>query len=108
MRHFRNAALLFLAALRCPPPAPAETLDNGIELPRVWPPRLSALPDALPTPPYLLAPPAVLPIDLGCSVEFMFGPAEFNGSAAEEIGSAAASVDGSAGRENTDGGSGDH
>ncbi len=48
-----------------PGPAPAETLSNGIEMPRVWPPQLSVLPDALPTPPYLVSPPAVIPIDVG-------------------------------------------
>src|SRR5919197_4908309 len=56
-------ALLVLAGLARA--GSAETLYNGIELPRVWPPRLSVLPDALPTPPYLVSPPAVLPIDVG-------------------------------------------
>ena len=43
----------------------ADTLPNGIRPADPWPPRLGALPDALPTPPYLTAPPAVLPIDQG-------------------------------------------
>jgi hypothetical protein len=43
----------------------ADTLYNGIELPTPWPPRLSALPDALPQPAYLQHPPAVIPIDVG-------------------------------------------
>jgi hypothetical protein len=42
------------------------TLYNGIQLPSPWPPRVDALTlDAPPTPPYLLNPPAVIPIDLG-------------------------------------------
>jgi hypothetical protein len=45
---------------------PAETLYNGIQLPAEWPPRghpvTSEPPD---TPPYLLSPPAVIPIDVG-------------------------------------------
>lgn len=43
----------------------ADTLPNGVRLPAPWPPRLAALPDALSTPPYLTAPPAVLSIDQG-------------------------------------------
>src|SRR5688572_29191623 len=43
----------------------AAPLPNGIELPRIWPPRLSQLPESLPTPPYLSTPPAVIPIDIG-------------------------------------------
>jgi len=42
-----------------------EPLYNGIRLPSPWPPRVTELPrDAL-TPPYLKAPPTVIPIDLG-------------------------------------------
>lgn len=42
-----------------------ETLYNGIVLPATWPPKLAALPDQLPVPPYLQSPPAVIPIDVG-------------------------------------------
>lgn len=42
-----------------------ETLPNGIELPGQWPPKRQALPDVEPTPPYLVSPPAVIPIDIG-------------------------------------------
>src|SRR5262245_40683991 len=56
-------ALLVLTGL--PRANSAETLYNGIVLPRVWPPRMAFLPDALPTPPYLVSPPAVIPIDVG-------------------------------------------
>ena len=42
-----------------------ETLYNGIRLPKTWPPRLHGLPDVPTTPPYLLSPPAVIPIDVG-------------------------------------------
>ena len=44
----------------------AETLYNGIELPSAWPPRDTVLSaDPLPDPPYLVKPPAVIPVDLG-------------------------------------------
>jgi hypothetical protein len=50
-------------------PPPRQVLYNGIELPSPWPPRLSEFPTSVakdpPTPPYLQAPPAVIPIDLG-------------------------------------------
>src|SRR5205085_809793 len=42
-----------------------ETIYNGITLPSPWPPRIAELPAEQPTPPYLLAPPAVIPIDRG-------------------------------------------
>jgi hypothetical protein len=42
-----------------------ETLYNGITLADPWPPRLRSLPDTAMTPPYLVDPPAVIPIDLG-------------------------------------------
>jgi len=41
------------------------TLYNGIRLTDPWPPRLRSLPDLPVTPPYLIDPPAVVPIDLG-------------------------------------------
>src|ERR1017187_9720952 len=41
-------------------------LYNGIRLPQVWPPRdVRATNDPPPTPPYLITPPAVIPIDVG-------------------------------------------
>lgn len=43
-----------------------ETLSNGIVLPDAWPPQVGELTRApLATPPYLTAPPAVIPIDVG-------------------------------------------
>jgi hypothetical protein len=42
-----------------------ELLYNGIRLPAAWPPQVVALPKELPTPPYLISPPEVIPIDLG-------------------------------------------
>jgi len=43
-----------------------QTLYNGIRLPSLWPPRKDSLTlAALPTPPYLVSPPAVIPIDVG-------------------------------------------
>jgi hypothetical protein len=46
-----------------------ETLYNGIVLPREWPPHLSDFPTSAEkdpfTPPYLVSPPSVIPIDLG-------------------------------------------
>jgi len=43
-----------------------EALHNGIRLPDVWPPRDVPLTvDPLPTPPYLVDPPDVIPIDVG-------------------------------------------
>jgi len=46
-------------------PAAGGTLYNGIRLTDPWPPRLRSLPDVPVTPPYLVDPPAVIPIDLG-------------------------------------------
>jgi hypothetical protein len=46
-------------------PADRETLYNGIELPSPWPPRVAEIPRDPLTPPYLKAPPAVIPIDVG-------------------------------------------
>ena len=42
-----------------------ETLYNGITLADPWPPRLRSLPGRAITPPYLIDPPSVIPIDLG-------------------------------------------
>lgn len=59
---FPFLTLLFAIA---PVGAPAE-LYNGIRLPDVWPPKISALShEPPPPPPYLANPPAVIPIDVG-------------------------------------------
>ena len=42
-----------------------ETLHNGIVLPAPWPPRDAALARTEVTPPYLVSPPSVVPIDVG-------------------------------------------
>ena len=48
------------------PPLAAETLYNGIELPKPWPPRGRELTrQPLATPPYLQSPPPTIPIDTG-------------------------------------------
>jgi hypothetical protein len=60
----RLAVLLLLCA--APGWPQGELLYNGIRLPAVWPPQdVPATVDPLPTPPYLLDPPAVIPIDVG-------------------------------------------
>lgn len=62
------AFLPLLTEANPPPQAPedaGETLYNGIRLPASWPPRLSSLPQEPLTPPYLLSPPPVIPIDTG-------------------------------------------
>ena len=41
------------------------TLYNGIRLADPWPPRRRSLPEMPVTPPYLVDPPAVVPIDMG-------------------------------------------
>ena len=46
-------------------PATRTTLYNGITLTDPWPPRRRSLPDMPVTPPYLVDPPAVIPIDVG-------------------------------------------
>lgn len=64
------ALLLILAGVLAgalgTPGARADMLYNGIELPAAWPPNYGPLTTGpLRTPPYLLAPPAVIPIDVG-------------------------------------------
>lgn len=67
------AAAFFLASLAAAragsPERRGEVLYNGIALPSPWPPKLSRFPVSVETepvtPPYLLAPPAVIPIDVG-------------------------------------------
>jgi len=44
---------------------PSETLYNGIELPKEWPPHVKELSMDPSLPPYITAPPAVIPIDVG-------------------------------------------
>jgi hypothetical protein len=47
-------------------PEGGQTLYNGIRLPSIWPPRQDSLTlKAPPLPPYLVSPPAVIPIDVG-------------------------------------------
>lgn len=41
------------------------TLHNGIRIPSDWPPKTETLPSDPPTPPYLIQPPDVIPIDVG-------------------------------------------
>jgi hypothetical protein len=43
----------------------AETLYNGVVLPAAWPPRVTVSHEPQDTPPYLVAPPEVIPIDVG-------------------------------------------
>ena len=45
--------------------AEGETLYNGIRLPSPWPPQRQSLSLEPQTPPYLVSPPAVIPIDVG-------------------------------------------
>jgi len=42
-----------------------ETLYNGIQLPRIWPPHAADFPADPVTPPYLVSPPRLIPIDVG-------------------------------------------
>jgi len=54
------------ALLACVAASGQELLYNGIRLPEVWPPRDVVLTNApIPEPPYLVNPPAVIPIDVG-------------------------------------------
>ena len=60
-----SAAMLILSAAALAA-AKAETLYNGIVLPAEWPPRHQPVTSEPPAPPpYLVSPPAVIPIDLG-------------------------------------------
>ncbi len=63
----RDLVLGVLLAMVCVMDASAaELLYNGIQLPAEWPPRVAKLTrDPLATPPYLVSPPAVIPIDVG-------------------------------------------
>jgi len=66
MENRKLQSALILAWLLTLPALRAETLYNGIELPSEWPPRIPAVtPEPQETPPYLLSPPAVIPIDVG-------------------------------------------
>jgi len=46
-------------------PSGGEVLYNGIVLPEAWPPRMDQLPRDPVTPPYLVSPPDVIPVDVG-------------------------------------------
>jgi hypothetical protein len=63
----RRRVLIVFALCGCALSAGAgETLDNGIVLPDVWPPKIKTLTRApLAQPPYLKQPPKVIPIDVG-------------------------------------------
>ena len=47
------------------PESAGMTLHNGVRLPTPWPPKIGDVPKEPMTPPYLTAPPAVIPIDVG-------------------------------------------
>jgi hypothetical protein len=47
------------------PPAPPETLYNGITLSSAWPPQPADYPTALQPPAYLTSPPATIPVNVG-------------------------------------------
>jgi len=67
MRRFLSFAIgLWLSVLASNTTA-GEVLFNGIALPPQWPPKRTAelTRDPLPSPPYLVSPPAVIPIDVG-------------------------------------------
>src|SRR5947209_1961518 len=68
-REFLAAATIALhSTARAAEPARAPggaLLYNGIRLPSPWPPRVNEITRDPVTPPYLQAPPAVIPIDLG-------------------------------------------
>jgi len=64
-----GSLLVFVLAHAIHGAEPDATLYNGIVLPREWPPRLADFPTSVEkdpiTPPYLVAPPEVIPIDVG-------------------------------------------
>lgn len=65
LRYWPSASLL-LVILMATAGSAGEVLYNGIQLPDKWPPKVAALTrEPLATPPYLTAPPAVIPIDVG-------------------------------------------
>jgi hypothetical protein len=67
-RDFLHAGAALAAAPALSPaadPKAGETLYNGIKLPSPWPPKWKDVPADLGEPPYLKAPPGVIPIDLG-------------------------------------------
>ncbi len=71
-RHFLQASLAGLGTAVSFPmlevsaaDGDATTLDNGIKLPSPWPPKIADVPKDPQTPPYLVNPPAVIPIDVG-------------------------------------------
>jgi len=69
-----SIALFLISGVRTPgadtpagkPLGPDErVLYNGIELPQEWPPRMKDFPSDPQRPPYLVAPPKIIPIDVG-------------------------------------------
>src|SRR5579885_2874719 len=70
-RHFLRTGAAGLAALGLEDlraagrPPEGEILYNGIRLTTPWPPHIGEVPREPVTPPYLKAPPAVIPIDVG-------------------------------------------
>ena len=61
-----RVSILSLCALAPVAARAGEVLYNGIALPDIWPPKVAELTrEPLATPPYLEAPPAVIPIDVG-------------------------------------------
>jgi len=64
-RQFLKLAVAVAAGVPRRTGAVAPTLYNGIPVPARWPPRWPTLPLDPVTPPYLVDPPAVIPIDLG-------------------------------------------
>lgn len=58
--------LTCIATVTCAPNVwPGETLYNGIELPKRWPPTSDLIPRSVELAPYLQRPPEVIPIDVG-------------------------------------------
>jgi hypothetical protein len=67
-REFLKTTAAAALGARLPAWAPAEqvtTLYNGIRLAQPWPPNRRSLPVRPVTPPYLIDPPSVIPIDIG-------------------------------------------
>ena len=60
------ALLAAFAATAYGPGAAGQMLYNGIQLPAVWPPQdVTLTRESQPTPPYLISPPDLIPIDIG-------------------------------------------
>jgi len=66
MNSYPRLALVAVCAITQSHLLAGEVLYNGITLPDEWPPRIAELTrDPLALPPYLTAPPAIIPIDIG-------------------------------------------